>query len=117
MAGRFGRRELLEAIVEPSRVVDEKYRTLVLSLKDGTLVSGVLVGGREGEIYVAPNHFLPAQYVRVREEEIAERGAATASLMPVGLLNSLSPAEVLDLLAFLESGLGLDLAGALKHNP
>ena len=38
--GRFNARDLLEAVIEPSRVVSDQYRTSRIALKDGRVLTG-----------------------------------------------------------------------------
>jgi hypothetical protein len=40
VAARFGRRELLEQIIEPFKVVDPQYRPLMVTLTDATTYIG-----------------------------------------------------------------------------
>jgi putative heme-binding domain-containing protein len=42
VAARFGRRDLLQHILEPSLVVDEKFRTTIVTLKNGATFAGTL---------------------------------------------------------------------------
>ena len=40
VAGRFGVRDLLEAIVEPSKVISDQYAAVSIAKKDGQVVTG-----------------------------------------------------------------------------
>src|SRR4051812_1381988 len=40
VAGRFGVRDLLEAIVEPSKVISDQYAAIAIAKKDGRVVTG-----------------------------------------------------------------------------
>src|SRR5262249_10955576 len=40
VAGRFGVRDLLEAIVEPSKVISDQYAAVSIATKDGRVVTG-----------------------------------------------------------------------------
>ena len=46
---------------------------------------------------------IAGQTVTVEKGDIAERGHREVSMMPEGLLNAFTPAELANLLAFLES--------------
>ena len=50
------------------------------------------------------NPFMPDEKVRVKATDITARRPDATSLMPAGLINSLNPEEIQDLLAYLLSG-------------
>jgi putative heme-binding domain-containing protein len=101
-ASRFSRRDLLETILHPSRVVDEKYRNLILETDTGEIITGALAGGdvRSLAISVDPNE--PTVLRRIARSSIETRRLSPASPMPEGLLNGLTREEIFDLLAYLE---------------
>jgi putative heme-binding domain-containing protein len=103
VASKYGRRELLESLVEPSKVISDQYQNLRVFLKDGEEVSGRLVRESEKEIVLETD---PLQRVEqsVPRSAIDEMRPSTVSAMPEGLLNVLGLEEILDLIAFLESG-------------
>ena len=43
LAGRFGHRDVLEAILYPSRTISDQYAVTVFELDDGSYVSGVVL--------------------------------------------------------------------------
>jgi putative heme-binding domain-containing protein len=103
VASRFGRRDLLESIVAPSKVVDEKYRNLVLETDSGQVITGQLAGGDATTLAIAPDPLEPAQIHRVVRNSIVARKSSPVSIMPEGLLNTLDKREILDLLSYLEA--------------
>ena len=104
VASRFDRRALLESIVEPSKVVAEVYRATSITLKSGAIVDGRIVSEDANAIFVAINPVDPDQRRRVARTDIAARSVSDISPMPTGLLNTLTRDEVLDLVAWIESG-------------
>lgn len=98
---RYSTRDLIEAIVEPSREISDQYGTSLVTLRDGRQLSGRIVNYTEQGISLAENLFDPAQATRIKESDIVSIGSAKISLMPPGLLDVLQPGEILDLLAFL----------------
>jgi len=100
---RLSRRDLVETVLVPSKVVDEKYRDTTFVLTTGKVVAGRIVGGDERSLLVAPNATSPFDTVAVRLDEIESRQPSSVSPMPAGLLNRFSPEEILDLLGYLES--------------
>jgi hypothetical protein len=55
------------------------------------------------EVMVSVNMLDPKNETRIRRDEIDEQYPSDASIMPGGLLNTLSQDEILDLLAYLRS--------------
>lgn len=102
-AARFSRRDLLDAIINPSRVIDDKYRTLLFKTTDDAVVTGTLVGGDSSSLFIAADIQRPTEFRRIPKSEIAERQHSPLSPMPQGLLNTLTAEEVADLIAYIES--------------
>ncbi|MFA6545071.1 MAG: hypothetical protein WCS99_11635 [Limisphaerales bacterium] len=108
VGARFNRRDLLFHILEPSAVIDEKFRQARLFLKDGDDVSGTVEREADGKLFVRPSP-LEDKLIEIPLTSIRERRLSEVSPMPGGLLNSLRLEQVLDLLAYLEA------AGDPKH--
>jgi putative membrane-bound dehydrogenase-like protein len=94
------RRELLEAIAFPSNRQEQSYRAEKFALLDGRVISG-LVEERNGEQLVIRTGI--DQRSSIRADEIDQRLPSELSLMPAGITNALTPQQLADLLAFLES--------------
>ncbi len=103
VGARFSRRDLLFHILEPSAVIDEKFRQPRLLLTDGDVVTGMIEREEGGKLYVRPNP-LEEKLIEVPLTSIRERRLSDVSPMPSGLLNSLQLGQILDLLAYLEAG-------------
>ena len=103
VSARFGRRDLLDHILNPSKVIDEKYRFLTVTRADGGTVTGALEAEDDERLVLRPNPLAP-ETVEIGLSSIRKREEAVASPMPAGLLNSLRAEQILDLLAFLEAG-------------
>lgn len=106
-ARRFATRDLIEAIVEPSREVSDQYGTVDVRLRDGTKWSGRIVNLNEKGLQLAQNLADPSDLVRFAETDVAAIEPSRVSLMPAGLLNVFSEDEILDLLAFLRTAHGV----------
>jgi putative heme-binding domain-containing protein len=101
VAGRFGVRDLLEAIVEPNKVISDQYAAVSIAKKDGQVVNG-RVGNISGDnLSVIEDMLEPGATTNVRRGDIEEMKLSDISPMPAGLLNSLTEGEILDLCAFL----------------
>lgn len=98
---RFDARALLESMIEPSRVVADPYRGVSLVLKSGEVVDGRLLSEEGDAVRIAPNPIAPERDRRIAHAEIAQ--TTLRSPMPPGLLDTLTAAEVRDLLAWLQA--------------
>jgi len=99
--------DVLREIIEPSKVVEEKFRAQTLVLTDGRLVTGIVEAESDQEVRMRVNPLDGKEDTAtvIPKEQIQERVPSEVSLMPMGLLNTLSDEEVLDLLAYV-SGAG-----------
>jgi putative heme-binding domain-containing protein len=101
---RFSRRDILESILTPSKSVAENYRIDVIQTTSGKVHTGrVLIGGdfRSEKIKLSPNLLRPDAIVEIDKKEIEEHHQSAESPMPKGLLDSLTAAEIADVLAYL----------------
>jgi putative heme-binding domain-containing protein len=102
-ASRFNRRDLLETIIEPSKVVSDQYQNMVFTKTNGDEVTGRLVEENDNRVVVVTNP-LSGERSEIRKREIARRAPSKVSPMPEGLVNILTKEEILDLLAYIEAG-------------
>jgi putative heme-binding domain-containing protein len=103
ITSRFTRRDILESILEPSKVVSEQYQNTTIFKKDGDDVTGRLVQETDQKLVVVINP-LTQEQVEVRKSQVASMAPSKVSPMPEGLLSTFSKDEILDLLAYIESG-------------
>jgi putative heme-binding domain-containing protein len=96
-AGRKDLDYLLSNIVDPSAVVTKDFQLTVLALADGRVVNGIVTAETDKALTVQTAQ----ERVVVPKEDVAERSRSAQSLMPDGLLQSLSPEQVRDLIAYL----------------
>lgn len=112
-ARRFSRRDLLETILVPSKVVDDKFRDVVLQLHTGRVVTGREIGGDDETVLIAADAFSPLVVEAIPRRHIEAQRPSDVSPMPAGLLDTFTAGEIADLLSFLESeGLRPSAAGA-----
>jgi putative heme-binding domain-containing protein len=103
VSARFGRRDLLDHILNPSKIVDEKFRFVMIKRVDGSNVMGSLESEDDERVVLKPNPLSP-ETVEIGKSLIKERSVLETSPMPTGLLNALKAEQILDLLAFIEAG-------------
>lgn len=103
VATRFGAHDIIESIIEPSKVISDQYQTTIFVTKDGNAVSGRLISD-DGKAYlVAVNPLDPTQLTPVVKAEVQSKSFTNISTMPPGLLSRLNQDEALDLIAYLLS--------------
>lgn len=100
---RFARRDILDSILDPSKVVSEQFAFTSVTRKDGTQIHGRLVEDGAASLWLMQNPLAPDERVEVKKADVAKQEFSKFSPMPPGLLNMLTKEEVLDLLAYLES--------------
>ena len=101
---RYTLRDLLENIIDPSKVISDQYPTEQFKLKDGGLVVGRLVVEENGKFFVMTSALAPDSLTPLDEANVKSRAPYPVSMMPTGLINSLSTDELLDLLAYIQTG-------------
>lgn len=102
VSARFGRRDLLDHILNPSKVIDEKFRYLTITKTDGSLITGALDSEDDERLTLKPNP-LATETVEIGKSMIKHRKESPQSPMPTGLLNGLKPPQILDMLAWFEA--------------
>ncbi len=102
VASRFSRRDLLEQIIDPSKIIDEKFRTTTLFLADGSDLSGTIESENATQLLLRPNPLSP-DTITIPTRDIRRREHSKVSPMPAELLNTLTADQILDLLAWFEA--------------
>ena len=106
VSGRLGVRDLIEAVVEPSRTISDQYGTVTVTLLTGETLTGRIVNPTEDRLHLAENLYTPADVKRIATADIASVEPSKVSLMPEGMFDVLEAEEILDMLAWLRSGGG-----------
>jgi len=103
VASRFTRRDILESIIEPSKVISEQYMNTAVRLKNGDTVVGRVLEDTPDKLVLSPDQRKPEK-VTVNKKDVERRVPSKLSPMPSDLVNVLTKDEILDLLAYIESG-------------
>ncbi len=103
-ASKYSLHDILESMIEPSKVVSDQFVTYDIVKKDGESVSGRITDENAERIVVMPNPMSAEALEEVRLADIARRTPSKISPMPTGLLNNLTAEEILDLLAYIQAG-------------
>jgi putative heme-binding domain-containing protein len=103
LAGRFSPVDILESILDPDKVISDQYAAITVQTVDGKIITGRLVNQGGGKIVINTNMLDPGALEQIKRQDIEEIKAASVSMMPKGLLDTLHEDEVLYLMAFLLS--------------
>jgi putative heme-binding domain-containing protein len=101
LGGRFGKKDILTAIINPSEVISDQYNFSVLHLKDKSQVYGRILKEDATHVFVASSAFNLSMQTPIEKSKIVKRTASPVSPMPPSLINSLNPDELRDLMLFL----------------
>lgn len=102
ITSRFKKKDILEAILWPSKVISDQYQAEMFELNDGSVVTGMIVRESAAAVLVRTGDN-PEKPVAVPKGKIATRATSTVSLMPEGLLEGFSHEQIADLLAFMQA--------------
>jgi putative heme-binding domain-containing protein len=100
IAAKNTRAQLLESLLEPSKVVDPKYVVYTVETKSGRLHTGLLAS-RTAEAVLLRD--ASGKEIRIPAREVEKLTPQKTSLMPEHLLRDLTAEQAADLLEFLVS--------------
>jgi putative membrane-bound dehydrogenase-like protein len=89
--------QLIEAILDPNRAVEQRYLAHTVTLIDGKQITGMIAEETANSITVK----LGANAEVILRHQIRSNETTTRSLMPEGLESVLSPQQVADVLAWM----------------
>jgi putative heme-binding domain-containing protein len=98
--GSRGLERIIEDLVDPNRNVDVNFRTQILVLKDGDVVSGLL-RREEGELLIIADS--TGKEISIPKNQIESRRESETSLMPANISDIIAEQDFQNLLAFLLS--------------
>lgn len=103
VAGRYSREDMLRTLIEPSHSISDQYEQSAVLLREGGRVVGRVVGMTDSELKVNTNPF-GRSIVTIPRAQIDRVEPLETSAMPDHLLDVLLAEEILDMMAYLESG-------------
>ena len=105
VASKFTRDGILREILEPSATLNGQYFHTSFTLKNGTVVTGSVIDIVDNKtIIVAPLMMSPNATVEIATADVKSEAPSPISPMPAGLLNELTKEQIVELMAYLESG-------------
>lgn len=102
--GRFSPADLLDNIINPSKVINEQFVPSVLTKENGEQVIGVVVNLSGDTVQINTDLTDPNQRVGVDRKQVKSIEPSKVSPMPPMLLSMLTKEEILDLIAYVLSG-------------
>ncbi len=103
VAGKFSPRDLLESIIDPSKEISDQYGQMIFHMKDGSIVMGRIMNLNGDVVQVNTDMSNPNAVAAVDRKKLEKMEPSPVSMMPPGLVNTLTKDDVLDLLAYLLS--------------
>ena len=98
IATKYTKAQLLEQIVEPSKVIAEGFAPYSIETVDGDLLTGFVVSRSPDEIVIKD---ATLQLTHVPASQAKTLKPLTLSIMPAGILENLEPQQAADLLEWL----------------
>ena len=98
LASRFSKRETLEAIMQPHKVVPSHYRATLVTLVDGTSLTGLLTDNGDDSFTMVA---VDGTSRSLAKAEIDQKKLTDQSAMPEGSLSGLSNQQISDLFAYM----------------
>ena len=95
---------ILQSIIEPSATINGQYFHTSFTLKDGAVVTGSVIDVVAKKIILAPVMLTPHITIEIAESDVKSEQPSPISPMPAGLINEFTKEQVIELLAFLDSG-------------
>ena len=89
---------MLVSIIDPNASIREGFENHLITTKDGRTLSGFLA---DQDAHVVVLRGIDGADISLRRDEIVTMKPADVSLMPEGILDGLTDAEIRDLFAYL----------------
>jgi len=101
---RFSAKDMLEAIITPSKTISDQYAATVYYLKNGSTVLGRQTNDDATKYFISQNPFAPESVRTLLKKDVMKTRVSEVSVMLPGMINSLNGEELKDLIAYLMSG-------------
>jgi len=111
---KYDARSLLESMLEPSKVINEQYVLTGVEFQNGETLTGRIIVS-SGDLLVLETDAIHGTRESIPRSKVKSMEPLKTSPMPEGLLDIFSREEILDLLAYLQSGGRADAAAFLPR--
>ena len=102
--GRYSASDLLDNIINPSKVINEQFVPSVVTKNDGEQIIGTIVNLNGDNVMINTDPASPNQQTAVDRKQVKSIEPSKVSPMPPMLLIMLKKEEILDLVAYVLSG-------------
>jgi putative heme-binding domain-containing protein len=102
-ANRYTLTNMMENIIEPSKVISDQYGSKVFKMKDGSEVVGRKGTEEDGLLHLMTNPYSADYTAEIKVADIKSEKEWHVSPMPPALIYSLNPDELSDLIAYIFS--------------
>jgi putative heme-binding domain-containing protein len=97
---RYSTHDFLDQIINPSKVINDQFSSVVVLTDEGRVHNGVVVNLSGDTITLNTDLSDPNQRISIDRTTIEELSVSEVSAMPTGLLDRMTKEEILDLLAY-----------------
>jgi len=97
---RYKRAELIESIVQPNKKIAQGFDTWAIAMQDGKVFTGFVVLESAETVTLRDATGVSHELI---QDQIEDRVKQEISMMPPGIVGNLSPEQLADLIAWLES--------------
>lgn len=101
---RFTPRDLVEAIIDPSKEISDQYGATQFLTEAGQVVVGRVINMSADNLSILTNMLDPSSLTNVKRDEVLEARPAKTSMMPEGLLDTFTEEEIVQLMGYLRAG-------------
>jgi putative heme-binding domain-containing protein len=102
---------MIEALVQPSKVVSDQYRGRRITTVNGQTISGLLTMDSDNVWIVLT---ASGERIRIPADQVEDIEELKTSTMPDGLIDQLTAQDVSDLLSFLETDFNVRMAESVE---
>lgn len=103
VVGRFSVHDLLESVVHPNKVISDQYGAVTIATTDGRVITGRIGNMNGNRINVVEDMFNAGRLTGINRDDVESIQRSPVSMMPKGLLNTLTAEQIQDLVAYLYS--------------
>lgn len=102
--GKYGQHDMLVHIVEPSKEISDQYSATQFLTDEGRLIVGRIINISGDNYRIMTDMLDPGKLTTLNVESIEFSKPSESSMMPSGLVDTYTPEEIADLLAYLKAG-------------
>ncbi|MDB4637708.1 MAG: c-type cytochrome [Planctomycetaceae bacterium] len=101
---RYSPHDLLDQVINPSKVINEQFSSIIVVTEEGMVHTGVVVNLNGDSMTLNTDLTDPNKRVNIDRTKVEELTVSKVSPMPMGLFDRMTKEEILDLVAYVISG-------------